>query len=377
MGKVVKSAYNPNTYNMLSQTPKNYVKDNYYLRTLQDKVDADWEYRPNRVDIEEESVRGSLEYVPMEAVVQSIRNDKGEKVSEDAMRLVFRDIRYSSKIGTKYRFSFNFDLEEPEEDKFVWLVTNREELNPTASSVITRCNGTIASTFKNEEGNNEIHYEPVISSNNLSSYGPAFAQAIVTAKADITMIVQYNEYTMNYYINQRFIVGPNQVYKISSIQNMNSLTTFKVDDIGLMVLYANFDEKSEQDDFTTRLAYNRPEEQPNPSVPDKDNGVVFKIVEPLPLPTELYSEPITFKAGLFYMDELDTSARLNVECELNVNTDPNKYFELIVNEDNTFVLRRKKIINRVLKVRAYVEGNSTPSGEEMSQEFELFLGGLE
>ena len=75
MGKVVKSAYNPNTYNMLSQTPKNYVKDNYYLRTLQDKVDADWEYRPNRVDREGESVRGSLEYVPMEAVVQSIRND--------------------------------------------------------------------------------------------------------------------------------------------------------------------------------------------------------------------------------------------------------------------------------------------------------------
>ena len=112
MGKIIKSAYNPNSYNMLSQTPKNYVKDNYYLRTLQDKVDADWEYRPNRVDIEEESVRGSLEYVPMEAVVQSVRNDKGEKVSEDIMRLVFRDIRYSSKIGTKYRFSFNFDLND-------------------------------------------------------------------------------------------------------------------------------------------------------------------------------------------------------------------------------------------------------------------------
>lgn len=377
MGKIIKSAYNPNSYNMLSQTPKNYVKDNYYLRTLQDKVDADWEYRPNRVDIEEESVRGSLEYVPMEAVVQSVRNDKGEKVSEDIMRLVFRDIRYSSKIGTKYRFSFNFDLEEPDEDKFIWLVTNREELTPTASSVITRCNGTIASTYKDENGVNQIHYEPVISATALSSTNFHFDEAIVTAKADLTMIVQYNQYTMNYYINQRFIVGPNQVYKVSAIQNTNSLATFKPEDIGLMVLYANFDQLSEQDNLETRLAYNKPEEQINPSVPDSGNGVVFKITEPSPLPTELYSEPIIFKAGLYFVDTLDSNTEISIECDLDVNTDPLKYFDFEKIDGNSFMLRRKKIINRNLKVKVYIEAAQSPSGEEMSQEFELFLGGLE
>ena len=377
MGKIIKSAYNPNSYNMLSQTPKNYVKDNYYLRTLQDKVDADWEYRPNRVDIEEESVRGSLEYVPMEAVVQSVRNDKGEKVSEDIMRLVFRDIRYSSKIGTKYRFSFNFDLEEPDEDKFIWLVTNREELTPTASSVITRCNGTIASTYKDENGVNQIHYEPVISATALSSTNFHFDEAIVTAKADLTMIVQYNQYTMNYYINQRFIVGPNQVYKVSAIQNTNSLATFKPEDIGLMVLYANFDQLSEQDNLETRLAYNKPEEQINPSVPDSGNGAVLKITEPSPLPTELYSEPIIFKAGLYFVDTLDPNTEISIECDLDVNTDPLKYFDFEKIDGNSFMLRRKKIINRNLKVKVYIEAAQSPSGEEMSQEFELFLGGLE
>ena len=377
MGKIIKSAYNPNSYNMLSQTPKNYVKDNYYLRTLQDKVDADWEYRPNRVDIEEESVRGSLEYVPMEAVVQSIRNDKGEKISEDTMRLVFRDIRYSSKIGTKYRFSFNFDLEEPDEDKFVWLVTNRDELTATASSVITRCNGTIASTYKDENGVNQIHYEPVISATALSSTNFHFDEAIVTAKADLTMIVQYNQYTMNYYVNQRFIVGPNQVYKVSAIQNTNSLTTFKPEDIGLMVLYANFDQLSEQDNLETRLAYNKPEEQINPSVPDSGSGAVFKITEPSPLPTELYSEPIIFKAGLYFVDTLDPNAEISIECDLDVNTDPLKYFDFEKIDGNSFMLRRKKIINRNLKVKVYIEATQSPSGEEMFQEFELFLGGLE
>ena len=39
-------------YYLITQTPPNLVKDNYYLHELQEKVDADWEYRPNRVWIE-------------------------------------------------------------------------------------------------------------------------------------------------------------------------------------------------------------------------------------------------------------------------------------------------------------------------------------
>ena len=46
-------------------------------------------------------------------------------------------------------------------------------------------------------------------------------------------------------------------------------------------------------------------------------------------------------------------------------------------DGNSFMLRRKKIINRNLKVKVYIEAAQSPSGEEMSQEFELFLGGLE
>ena len=34
---------------------KNMVGDNYYMETLQSKVDTEWEYRYNRFDIEEEN----------------------------------------------------------------------------------------------------------------------------------------------------------------------------------------------------------------------------------------------------------------------------------------------------------------------------------
>ena len=43
-----------NAYGSLSQTPKNYDGNNFYIRTLQQKVDAEWEYRPNLVCVEYE-----------------------------------------------------------------------------------------------------------------------------------------------------------------------------------------------------------------------------------------------------------------------------------------------------------------------------------
>ena len=53
--KVVDITNSANSYDILSQTPKNYSKDNYFLKELQDKINAEWRYRPNRVDIEYEN----------------------------------------------------------------------------------------------------------------------------------------------------------------------------------------------------------------------------------------------------------------------------------------------------------------------------------
>lgn len=53
MGKVYDTTNRPNPYNLISQTPRNYVPQNYWLKEIQDKVDADWDYRPNRALIEQ------------------------------------------------------------------------------------------------------------------------------------------------------------------------------------------------------------------------------------------------------------------------------------------------------------------------------------
>ena len=76
-----------------SQTPGNYHIDNYYLRELQDKVDAEWNYRPNRALIEYETKKASDDWSPVEVVLQTVKNEKGKDVSEDFLNLVFLNIQ--------------------------------------------------------------------------------------------------------------------------------------------------------------------------------------------------------------------------------------------------------------------------------------------
>lgn len=382
MGKIVDSTYGPTLYELLTQTPKNYAKNNYYIETLQEKIWADWEYRPNRVDIEQEKEIGSNEYFPLEVVIQNVKNDKGEKVSDDYKRIVFKFVDYKVRLGTKFRFSYNFDLEEPNEDKSVWLTTNKDSTIATAGVVITRCNGTLGSIYIDENGKSSYHYEPVVCTTDLKSVGLTYNNVIVTPNAQIYLIVQHNQYTRDYYLNQRFIIGYDKVYKVKGINNFNSLSTYKPDDVGTMILYADLDEISPKDDFVTRIAFNKEGEgvTENPSVvptePDEAN-YSFRLVLPEKMPTELYSTPIEFKAALFN-GETEVDAFIDVDVSLAGASTPTNYYELTTEGDGIFTLRRRKLYNRApLVIKCCIAAHNSPTGEEMAIQFELSLRGLE
>jgi hypothetical protein len=83
------------------------------------------------VDIEKETGFGTEEYSPLEVVMQSVRDDKGNKISDDWRRLVFKDIRYKVKIGQRYRFAINID-NQSEEEKNIWIGVNRDSMSPTS-----------------------------------------------------------------------------------------------------------------------------------------------------------------------------------------------------------------------------------------------------
>jgi hypothetical protein len=50
--KIVDTTLLSDSYYLLTQTPGNKEKSNYWLKELQDKVNADWNTRPNRANIE-------------------------------------------------------------------------------------------------------------------------------------------------------------------------------------------------------------------------------------------------------------------------------------------------------------------------------------
>lgn len=391
MGKVVDTTNIVDTTYLLSQTPKNLVPDNYWLRELQEKVDADWRFRPNRVDVEEETGPGEEEYTPLEVVIQSVRDDKGTKVSDDWRRVVFRDIFKKCRIGQRFRFSYNFDLEEPDELKSIWIAVNQDSASPTAQQVISRCNGTIGSIWVDENGNKSYHYEPVVQTTDLKTVSMYFSQVAVDPRGSLTILAQHNKYTSQYYINQRFVIGYDTVYKVKNIIKTGSLTTYDPYDVGVMQIYLDLDSIGKLDNFETRIAYNGREDEelepePQPPVEDPDEeGVEWQLLvsEPSPLPTELYSSPIEFKVYLFKNGEQSNEA-VKVETSLDKTELDDMYYELAGVDDsgyaidNSFSLRRKKIYSKAkLKVKVFVPAEESPTGAEMSYEFELGLRGLE
>ena len=55
MGKVINSTNIDSSALLKAKLPNNLQTDNYYLESLQHKINYEWEYRFNRFDIEEEN----------------------------------------------------------------------------------------------------------------------------------------------------------------------------------------------------------------------------------------------------------------------------------------------------------------------------------
>lgn len=391
MSKVVNTTGIVDTTYLLSQTPKNEVPENYYLRTTQQYIDAMWRYRPNRVDVEEETEWGESVYSPLEVVIQAVRNDSGTKVSDDWYRLVFKDIFRKCRIGQRFRFSFDFDLHQPDAQKSVWLAVNQTSSAPTASQVINRCNGTIGSIWTREDGTKIYHYEPVVQTTDLSAYSFSFNETAIAPSGTIIVLAQHNKYTKDYYINQRFVIGYDAVYKVVNIIKTASLTTYDPMDVGVMQVYLEMDSKSDLDNFETRIAYNGEENDsvvapPAPPVDDPtEKGVEWQLrmAAPIPLPTELFSTPIEFSVYLYRNNEA-TDTQILVETSLDKTDYGDTYYEISgldaenYTTDNTFTLRRLKVYTKAeLVVKCSVPADESPTGEEFAYEFALSLRGLE
>ena len=385
---VIDSGKFKNLSHLYSQTPPDFSQHNYYLNTLQKKVDADWPYRPNRKWVEEEDGVGTETYKPLEVVIQTVKNDKGEAISDDWYRLVFKDCFKVVRIGTRYRFAHEANVTVPDSRKNIWIALNQTQLSPTASQTVCRCNGTLGSVYRGEDGSLVRHYEPVIQPDKLTAPGTFRSEVAYDLMGSKMLIAQFNKYTQQYYINQRFFIDTNAydkkhqvVYKITNIVASNTLTTYDPTDVGIIRIYYEVDQIGEQDDVENRIAYNGvydgeivPEtDTPSAGGTGFDADYTFAIVEPKVLPVVL--SEFTFKPQLM-LDGVFLDSNVTVSCNLSgasyasvVPTD--LYVSLRENEDHTFTIKRLK--SDLTMVVDIVCSTEAPNGDTYELKFSLRL----
>lgn len=384
--KVIDITHSANKYDILSQTPKNYNKDNYFLKELQDKVNAEWRYRPNRVDVEYEDGKGTWDWKPLEVVIQSVLSEKGQAVSNDIRNVVFRNILEDRfNLGSRFRFSEDYDITKQEIDKNVWLVINLNKVNMTSSVIVERCNGTLGSTYVDEQGITQYHYEPVVQSMDLTAVNFFYNQTLISPQAQLVIIAQHNQFTRNYKINQRFIIGYDKIYRVKAINKFYSSSTNNPEDVGLIRMYLEVTEDtSEYDDFENRIAY-----QGDASVVHISENKEYNLVFSTPVndfPTSLHdNQPVTFTPAVKDHDgnyiPLDPSV-YHVEWELeNLPDGVDKNLFVSVTSDATtgaFTCERIRIYLRgSMIITVTIDAEDSPSGEELSVSIPLTLDSLE
>ena len=261
MGKVFDSTDKFSIFETKARTYKNMSKDNYYLKSLQEKVNDEWKYRYNIVDIEEEKEFGGESYNSIEVKIQNVYDEKLKKVlSDDWKKINFKDIQYPITLGQRYRFSLDFnEKNESLKNSSIWITLNVNKTNPTSGGILRRCDSFI--TVVSDKG--DIHYEPICLDTDFKYSSIYYDLSISIAQGEIYATMQYNKYTKFLKVNDRFIIGPvdaidrynNTVYKIKAIRRYQSLNTFDLNSIPLIFLALERDDISPNDNFENRVAF--------------------------------------------------------------------------------------------------------------------------
>ena len=207
---------------------------------------------------------------------------------------------------------------------------------------------------------------------------------------DLTIVVQHNKYTRNYYINQRFIIGYDRVYRIENIDKFYSNDTYHSENVGLITLHMAIDNIGERDNFTTRIAYNEPDDinqveevvvenyyilvtAPN----DLEIGSTEGSILPDVLPIVLATGYNIFEAYLYHEEEKqNTPVHLDCEIEGMDPTEMAKYISVEFGADNVFRILKKRFCTHPLKLRFYLDAGESPVGQTIETTLTVSLAGI-
>lgn len=395
MGKVIDTTdIIDSSMSLNARIPKNMSMNNYYLDAKQKKINREWKYRYNVVDIEEENIFGSEKFDPVEVVIQTVYDINQKTVSsDDWKKLIFKDIQHPVTTGKRYRFSTDyFGPNVKDIDKSIWLTINTNKTAPTQGVLIRKCDSFF--TIPSIDGS-DIHYEPVALDADFKYINFYSDMSITVPQAEIYAVMQYNQYTKNIKINHRFLIGPaniedredNLIFKVKAVRKFQAESTYDLNSIPLVFLALERSSVDPNDDFETRIMsqnstykFDKDVNQKDDTTEDiiDDNNIIHDYYIKLISDENLINDRILLNSkcnfSCFVYDGSNKNINVPIDIKLELlSTDKDSYYYDYIREDNNnfSIFNKKAYIKNKLQIMCTAEIND----KIISYETFIELGG--
>jgi len=194
----------------------------YWKESLQALSNNTFENASDVFTVQEEQTFGALDWSSDLTVrITHVFSDRqtGEKLGDDFRNLIFPDLTRTCVLGQRYSFDSNY-----------WITTNTDKYKyPTISAVIRRCNNVL----KNYDSDGVLHTEPCIIDYTVRSVDFDFNQNIIIPDGHTTIIIQGNDWTKTFKLNQRFMFG-GQAWKCTYLNNYQRTSTLDEDSVNII-----------------------------------------------------------------------------------------------------------------------------------------------
>lgn len=346
----------------ITQTPSNDWKDD-----LQQLIDFEFENSSDVYDIEEELIFGTQIFTTTRVKVNHVlsSNPSGTKLGDDYRAFLFQDFTHAKGLGYRYRFNNN-----------IWLCMNSDLYKfVTASTTVRRCNNQLK--WKDQYG--VIRQEPCVIDYAYSGTQVDFDQAINIPSGSLVVVVQYNQYTSNIQINDRFIFGK-QAFKVKSMNDFFQNQTGQQNTTPLLYLNVYKDSIADGDDLINGIPASNIDYtiSLNTAVINQSIGYTSQLVATVKRNGEVYNTPITWTSSDVGIVTVDNNGNVSLiangncvisakmtennsviaNCNVTVQAVPSNVREVRITPNVSEILQGKSV---AYTVNLYVNNVLTPS----------------
>lgn len=319
--------------------------NNRYKSNWEAFIDKQYDNAYNYYGIGKETGFGTQTYETIDLRIDSVIDaNTGLKLSDDWHSLIF-PIGGEPFMGERYCFMNN-----------VWLTVNTEKYgSPTDRGVIHRCNNKLKFVDKFEN----IYQEPCVIDPALKYGNVYYNNSVNIPQGAISIWLQLNDYTKDIAINDRFVIGYNEVYRVRNIINYLSDTTFSADGSHLIRIEAELQAIQPGDNFISGITGGTPIVQTQTTI----RSIALSPINT----TVLQGNTQIFSCNSYIGDTPTLDA---FTFEVLINTIPIGRYEYSVIDGNHFSIKNiKKYASENISIKCT---NNTTAEFKI---FEIMLGG--